>query len=666
MSVGIVCLLCFSNISWSMHDSTLAIPSRFRPFFVQHGLDFRNITSVFYASIRLKQLIAAKTIRETHIIKLNGLFPNDEVEIENGIKTGYLNCTGKEYLYAIFHFKKENKDINVLFFNDHEVLTDAELQELGIMTDEDKLYFLSPESKGIWLKKPTPKIRVIHSDPTIATTIPLTDVHDSAQLKDFDMITGYVKHRHSEEVVGNKEADMRRIDNRPGEWRYVQTSFTELHRLFRTLFSKKFIKQEFPELLNKRVRMCLRQHFLRAVEHPVYGLLSRRIRTNNLFSVIVSMALQHPQKKVTILEWGVGDGTALISIGHKLKAMGIDNVRLVGFANMFFENWHSAPDNVDFIFDTAGNLPLYFEAGEIDMVFSHLGLNLAHLGGQKLAKHLAGLRNKLSDNGCIIFDTGDVNMEIDVNNRIITPLSDIYDIQTASSKETFGRIVFLRPKQAFSDKAAAITTVTTVRNNIDQVHSENRNHPPDIPDKTILCHIVTDSIVPDAQKGMLKRLEQDMRGKDNYIERVVTLSVKDATDQEEFLRELERIKAREETRYQEKGYTVQFDVACPSIDLVARTQDKFGIQALAFARGSEGDIVQIEGIILALRTLRTGNVKDLLRVYKLLIGKELKTDISDIEKLAKTILFVLPVTKLDVDEIDKINTLIEKNIKNAA
>lgn len=195
-----------------------------------------------------------------------------------------------------------------------------------------------------------------------------------------------------------------------------------------------------------------------------------------------------------------------------------------------------------------------------------------------------------------------------------------------------------------------------------RIHAENLKYAPAAPDNTILCHIIADSILPVQQRNMLKTLEQRMRS-EKYGEKVVSLSVKDPNSPEEFMKELEIIRAREEARYQ--GYKVQFDVACHNIGLVGKIQAK-GMQALAFSKKGEGDIIHVEGIILALRALQTGSINNLLNVYEILTGMGLAVGINDIDELARMILFILPARKLDVNAIGTLNGIIEDNIRTAA
>lgn len=230
-------------------------------------------------------------------------------------------------------------------------------------------------------------------------------------------------------------------------------------------------------------------------------------------------------------------------------------------------------------------------------------------------------------------------------------------MRTAGQPSETGRV---KPQPA--DIAARPPDTGPVREESIKVHEENLRHVPDIPEKTVLCHIVADSILPAAQRNMLKALEQDMRD-EKYGEKVVALPVDDGADPALFMSKLEEIKTREEARY--KGHKVQFDVACPRKDLVDLVQ-KSGVQALAFTREGDGDVIQVEGIILALRALRLGRPEDLINVYKLITGKDFTMSISDIDELARTMIFIMPVSRLDVNELGKINRLIQENIRTAA
>jgi len=195
-----------------------------------------------------------------------------------------------------------------------------------------------------------------------------------------------------------------------------------------------------------------------------------------------------------------------------------------------------------------------------------------------------------------------------------------------------------------------------------RIHAENLDRTPATKDRVISCYIVANSILPVEQSNMLKTLEQEMR-KEKYGEKVVSLLVKDSGNPEEFMRELEKVKALEEARY--PGYEVQFYIACPSTDLVGKIQG-LGMQALAFEKEGDGNIVQVEGIMLALRAIQTGSINNLINVYKFLTGRELTASTNDINELARTILFILPARKVGVNALGTLNRLIEENIKAAA
>lgn len=244
------------------------------------------------------------------------------------------------------------------------------------------------------------------------------------------------------------------------------------------------------------------------------------------------------------------------------------------------------------------------------------------------------------------------------------PDNDMIEVLDTFFTEIDSARMVIRPVNQPTRLTGMIDLITSAQNEAKRTHDENMKieYMPTIPDKTILCHIITDSILPAGQKNMLKTLEQDMRS-EKYGEKVVSLSIPESTNPEAFMAKLDAIKAQIESQYQD--YKVQFDVACPRQDLVEIIQ-KQGMRALAFAKEGEGDIIQVEGIILALRALKTGSITNLINVYKLLTGKDYTTNKIDINEVAKMMLFILPVRKVDVNKIGILNRIIEENIKTAA
>jgi GNAT superfamily N-acetyltransferase len=211
----------------------------------------------------------------------------------------------------------------------------------------------------------------------------------------------------------------------------------------------------------------------------------------------------------------------------------------------------------------------------------------------------------------------------------------------------------------------------TAAEEAEMIHRKNLEleYLPTIPKKTILCHVITDSILPVGQRyDMLKvGLEQGMRGEE-YREKIAVLSILETAGAEEFMAELERVKAR--VRNENKGYKIEFTVACPDIEGLVEQVQSTGLKALAFKREGEGDIVQAEGILLALRALYTGNINSLIRIYKFLTGQDIM-DIPDgkdekeiMRKLTRQLVFTMPLWK--VDDAARINDLIRDNILTAA
>jgi hypothetical protein len=206
-----------------------------------------------------------------------------------------------------------------------------------------------------------------------------------------------------------------------------------------------------------------------------------------------------------------------------------------------------------------------------------------------------------------------------------------------------------------------------IGNDVDLMHTENLNLIPHVPEKTIFCYVIAEPILSDVQvkTGILKRIEKKTRGK-KYGEKVVALSIEGHQDPktftESFMEGLEAIRMRVEG--QNKGYKVEFVVACPQQELVEKIQN-VGMKALAFSKEGDGDIVQVEGIILALRALKTGKADNLFHVYKLLTGREMAKNTKDMDELARQILFILPAKKVDLNYVSEINKLIEKNIMSA-
>ncbi len=213
----------------------------------------------------------------------------------------------------------------------------------------------------------------------------------------------------------------------------------------------------------------------------------------------------------------------------------------------------------------------------------------------------------------------------------------------------------------------------------ERIYKENlkREYMPVIPNKTILCHIIPDSILPAGQgAAWLDPLQSSMRGV-QYSEKVAYFA---ADSSGKFADQVQDAMTKAENSYREtygeeafKDYTVEFDVACPSTEEVGKIREKFGdkVRALAFERcdDPEVDAVQAHVIILALRALRTDDLMRLKTAYKFLGGEKSDPDLAKImtiEQFVMEVTFKLPsAKKLDNDK-RKFNELISKYIRQAA
>ena len=69
--------------------------------------------------------------------------------------------------------------------------------------------------------------------------------------------------------------------------------------------------------------------------------------------------------------------------------------------------------------------------------------------------------------------------------------------------------------------------------------------------------------------------------------------------------------------------------------------------------------------MLALRALRTRDILKLLAAYKSITGEDKFTTKTDIDELAKDLLFVMPAA-VDLNHIDTLNRLMRESIWQAA
>jgi hypothetical protein len=91
---------------------------------------------------------------------------------------------------------------------------------------------------------------------------------------------------------------------------------------------------------------------------------------------IISMCSKRSdcQGAMIIVDWGCGAGHTLVQLGQWLQKEKITCVKLYGYANEIHPDWQYASGNITFILDVADNLPMYFDKGTVDFMYSIAGL----------------------------------------------------------------------------------------------------------------------------------------------------------------------------------------------------------------------------------------------------------------------------------------------------
>ena len=227
-----------------------------------------------------------------------------------------------------------------------------------------------------------------------------------------------------------------------------------------------------------------------------------------------------------------------------------------------------------------------------------------------------------------------------------------------------------------------ITPIALAQDEAVRIHTENIKYASTIPDKTILCHIITDSIVPIEQRDSLKvELGQNMGKDGRYSDGFAFLSSDNVNKPAEYIKELQGLIQTKLKHYRDDLHyvDVRFDVACSNTELVSAVLESdikiegndIKVKALAFepCNGLEFNAAQIEGIMLALRALQTNDIEKLKQAFVFLKGPgnsltPEQAGITEIDKFIKTFSFKLPAAK--VEDVNKLNSFITASIKQAA
>ena len=148
-----------------------------------------------------------------------------------------------------------------------------------------------------------------------------------------------------------------------------------------------------------------------------------------------------PDKIVTVVDWGCGNGRALNDIAEQLEIRKIDNIKLIGFGNGLFPEWKNVNKKVSFIFDDSDNFFKYFSEGQIDFIYSHFGLIHIKPDG-KFIKYIDKIKPYLNNNGEIICCS--LNFE-----DVYSALEEMgFEVSKIKSKENDTHAMLLSLKEA--------------------------------------------------------------------------------------------------------------------------------------------------------------------------------------------------------------------------
>lgn len=89
---------------------------------------------------------------------------------------------------------------------------------------------------------------------------------------------------------------------------------------------------------------------------------------------IKDLKTRYPNKKMIVLDWGCGAGTAIIELRKVLLEQGVE-VDVYGLSHDYYPEWQLAPQGVNFILDSGENLPHYFGKDSVGIIFSANGIS---------------------------------------------------------------------------------------------------------------------------------------------------------------------------------------------------------------------------------------------------------------------------------------------------
>ncbi len=162
-------------------------------------------------------------------------------------------------------------------------------------------------------------------------------------------------------------------------------------------------------------------------------------------------------KIVTIVDWGCGGGKSLDELITALEDRGVDlaNVRFVGFSDFYSRQWKQRDRRITFILDEALHFDKYFHDGEIDFLFSHLGLAHVKFPAEK-KRVMERLLSTMDPQGMLVQDYFIASSRVSAPEKIpegIPPwLPEGYRILRNEPLSRQRALAVLQPKQNFSSE----------------------------------------------------------------------------------------------------------------------------------------------------------------------------------------------------------------------
>ena len=709
----------WNEVSVELSQESIQVPkSRFNPFLNKHGLNFQDIALAEMAAYELKRLVISQKKREgqlyTEINALNNIFIDNNVgiEIEPTILKRMLKSTGREYQYVVFNFKRANMKLELLFFEDHENLTTSELMELKIK-DSEKKHLSNSDLQGLWFRS--------HIDEQIALDsekdrikMALHQFEQSSTIKiEFNKdITKYTTLRIAAKALAFVEPssmeDLRAI-----------LIFTDKHRIPVNIIgagSDTFFGEEVQSLV---VSMKKFKDFnvigeeVRVGSGIWFPALANKVKGQGLSGLEFACVIPGTAGGAVVMNAGFTTD----SINRKLAEQGLDSINLstgkivkevkvltlkgeiktLSAEQIQFDTKHSIFQSEPMVIyevtfklkkrdkNDIASIMKIIDGGRFlsnDMWTSSLGSVFRPWD----KSYVVDGQNKTAHwliEQCEIL--GWTQGDIAIHQRAPTVLynkgkgtQQEYMLLAAriyhAVYEKFGVKLIIEvksfPAEMLNKKIVKEARIDNAipgifASQIEEIHKETLENAPNIPEKTILCHVIMNSVLPVGQRNMLNALRITTRDS-KYSEKIVPFEL---DDPDNLIQELNALIV--EQRKIHKGYIVKFDVACSDISYVSKILDSdLEVKSLAFEDCKEFDIVQVEGILLALRALSSGDIEKLKKTFNFLSGQKLSEQImaiSNIDEFVKRVSFILPAIKEGNYRARIIlNDLIRKKIEAAA